>query len=156
MLDSFAKLELVVRSHELLNFWEYKDIITVDGLFLGTVVSIISLSRTSLLTRNVSELSMESNEMISEGSGFRFRNRVGTSLSNQVNGLELCFLAKDYKKRTKANISDADFYNQELKDLKQAAVKLGGTLPKRSTKSGLVKIIMKLVAEKCPDQCLSA
>ena len=78
------------------------------------------------------------------------------SLFFQVNGLELCFLAKEYKKRTKENISDADFYKQELKDLKKAAVELGGTLPKRSTKSGLIKIIMKLVAEKCPDQCLNA
>ena len=69
--------------------------------------------------------------------------------------MDICSLALDYKSRTKRNLSEAEFYDKDLGELKAIVQALGENLPTRSTKSGLAKIISKLVAEKCPDGCLA-
>ena len=70
--------------------------------------------------------------------------------------MEICSLALDYKKRSqsKRDLSDAEFYDKELGDLKAIVRAFGENLPTRSTKSALSKIILRLVSEKCPDECL--
>ena len=68
--------------------------------------------------------------------------------------MEICFLAKDYKSRPKRSKSEAEIFNQDLKDLKEVCLAFGYQLPTRSTKSALAKIIMKIVEQKCPDECL--
>ena len=68
--------------------------------------------------------------------------------------VSLSSLAKDYKKRPKRSKSEAEIFNQDLKDLKEVCLAFECELPTRSTKSALAKIIMKIVEQKCPDECL--